>query len=154
MYPQIPASLATTNDLYQNPGGVDVAALLKEFSRVHPVPMLEAGATGVTTSLVCFVAPCKCVVTGFKAIKQKVQTGTGNTPEVKLRKGSATELAATGAIALSGAIGDVHEGTLTATTANLTLSKGEVLSMDVINPSATITIAIQVVGQIEWHSVA
>jgi hypothetical protein len=154
MYPTLSDAQVLQNDRFQHPGGVPVGQFLQSLSFNEVSPVVTAGATGETKSVVAFVAPCKMQITKFQSIMQVVQTGTSNTPVVQLRKGSATVVAATGAIALSGAIGQVDAGVLSGTAANLVLEKGEVLSVDIINPSATITVALQARGQFEWNAIA
>lgn len=125
---------------------------LKELSFNNVSSELAAGATGVTTNDLVFVMPTKGKLTSVKFIKTSVNTGADNTPVVSLRNLTTNEeIGTTAAIALGGAVGDVHS--LTLNTAKVELPAGTVLQLRIVNPTATITTALKGKSQIEWHSV-
>jgi len=80
-----------------------------------------------------------------------VQTGTGNTPTVRLVEGS-NVIGDSGEIALSGAIGDVKALTLDPT--KVVLAAGTKLIHRIVNPAGTITVALQGKLQVIWKPVA
>lgn len=111
---------------------------------------ITAGASGATVTELVFIAPTKLKIISANFLVVTPQTGTGNTPVVKLQQGS-TDIAATGAIALSGAAGDVEA--LTVNADECEIDAGTVLKAAIVNPAGTITTALKGKLQIEWNSI-
>ena len=152
MYPTISANQIESLDKYGNHNAVAVAQILSELTREVVSPKVTAGATGVTVTENFFVVPAKGLIEKATFIMDTVQTGSGNTPTVSLFNLTKNEtIAVTGEIALSGTIGDKH--TLVLDAAKVDVNEGDVLQVKVINPSATITVALAGKVQVAWHSV-
>ena len=149
-FPQITDAIVNSKDFFNN--GADATALrtLQNLPYVAKSSSITAGATGVTVSEVFFIAPVKCQILDANFLTQSVQTGTGNTPVVKLFAG-ANEVGASGAIALAGAIGDVN--TLVLDPTKVVVPAGTVLKVSVINPAGTITVALAGLLQIAFKAV-
>jgi hypothetical protein len=134
-------------DFFNNHNAMRALDVLQNLPYVLVSGILAAGATGDTTNEHVFVAPVKGEILEVKFIMTTVQTGTSNTPVVKLMNGTA-EVGASAAIALSGAIGDVASVVLD--TAEVDFAAGDKLIFRIVNPTATITVAIQGKLQIIW----
>jgi hypothetical protein len=146
MYPHISQKEVDAAKFAQ-PGLYPILQLLAEFSQDVISDTLVAGATGVTVSAFAFKMPVRGKLISAKAITQVVQTGSGNTPVVQVLKGT-TVIAASGAIALAGAIGDGNNIVVDST--KQILEEGDVVNVAIVNPTATITVPMQVKVQIEW----
>lgn len=109
------------------------------------------GASDSTTNDYIFVAPCKGEILKADFWKTVVNTGTGNTPVVKLVNGS-NVVGETAAIALSGAIGDVHA--LTLDSAKVSFAAGDKLVFRIVTPASTVSAALKGKLQFIWKPVA
>jgi len=153
MYFKITDAQKKNVDEYQNLNSIDAALVLQKLSFNVNSSTLTAGSTGATTLTNIFVAPTKCKLTKATAIMDVVQTGTGNTPTVSIYNLTTSHtVAVSGAWALSGTIGD--KKTLVVDTTYEEVSEGDVLQFRIINPTATITVALQAKVQMEWCSIA
>ena len=155
MYPKITSAEISKKDFEGNGDiqkALDILADLP-FNQVSAV--LTAGATGATVNDYVFVAPTKGKIKSVKFIETAANTGLDNTPVTSLRNATSdVEIAASGAIALSGsAAGNVVPMTLSATAANLIFAAGNVLVHRIVNPTATITTPLAGKLQIEWYSI-
>ena len=152
MYAQLTSSQVDSKDFNNNPNVIpQLAEILQHLSFNQVTANLAAGATGATVDDYVFVAPTKLTITNAKFIKTVVQTGSGNTPVVSLRAG-ANEVGNSGAIQLAGAVGDVAP--LTLDPAQVVIAKDTKLIFRIVNPSATITVALAGKLQIEWEATA
>lgn len=151
-FPKFTNGQVRVADEMQHTKGLGFAALLQAFTYFVVCQVVTAGSTGATAVKNAFIAPTKLVVDKVKAQIDVVQTGTGNTPTVELYNLTKTEvIAVSGAVALSGAIGDVIPMTITAAYADV--NEGDVLQTRIVNPAGTITVALQAHVEVEWHSV-
>lgn len=130
-------------------GTFKVAETLAQLSYNQVSDVLTGGSTGTDADTFVFVAPCKMKITDFKVIVDTPNVGASNTPTVKLMKGTDV-IAATAAVALSGAAGDVKAGTIDQS--KNTINKGDVLKIRITTPSSTVTTALKARGQIEWNA--
>ena len=153
MYPQIASQDVVSFDKYGISSDLKVAKLLQHFSRNLITKTITAGTTGVTVTEYVFVSPCKLQVTAVQALVIVPPTGSGNTPTVNVVDTSGN-VAATGVIALSLANNALVNLPVSSTLANVIFNTGDIIVVNVINPTATITTPAQVRCQIEWESVA
>ena len=152
-YFKITDALKRKVDEMQHAKAVDVAGALQHLSFNQTSPVVTAGVSGATASVVAFVAPTKGRVTKVRGIIQVVQTGTGNTPVVQLYNLTQTAVvAASAVVALAGTIGDEIPMVLDVDEA--ALAEGDVLQARIVNPAGTITVALQALVQVEWNSEA
>jgi hypothetical protein len=150
MYAQLSSSQVDSKDFTGNLSALpQIAELLQHLSFNQVTAAVAAGATGVTVDEYVFVAPTKLKITNVGFLKTVVQTGSGNTPVVSLRAG-ANEVGNTGAIQLAGAVGDVSP--LTLDPAQVTIAMGTKLIFRIVNPTATITVALAGKLLIEWEA--
>lgn len=133
-------------------GQVGVASELQNLTFNNVTSVSTAGSTGATTTNFVFKAPTKALVTGATVLITTANTGSSNTPDVQLYNETQGNIIATATVALSHTAGDTQTMTLTA--ANQDIALGDVLSVRIVNPSATITVALAAKVQFEWHSVA
>lgn len=150
-FPQISNAQATQKGFFNEANMAMAIDHLQNLPYITVTATLAGGASGATTNDYVFVAPCKGEVLEVKFIKTVVNTGADNTPVVKLMNGS-NEVAASAAVALGGAIGDVHSLTLDAT--KVALAAGDKLIHRIVTPSATVTVALVGKLQIIWKPVA
>lgn len=150
-YPQLTDAQIMSRDHERLPNLDKFGTLLKNMPHEIVSSVITAGASGVTVNDFIFVLPVKAEILKAEFIMTTVQTGTGNTPTVRLVEGS-NVIGETDAIALSGAIGDVKALTLDAM--KVVLAAGTKLIHRVVNPAGTITVAIQGKLQVIWKPVA
>lgn len=152
-YPKFTSTDVAYKDFMNNGQDGKVAQALKDLPFIHVTPSVVAGASDTTVLANAFIAPTKLTVGLVRFIMGKVQTGSGNTPVVKLINLTQTSavMAASDAIALSGTIGNVTPVVIDAEKA--TADAGDVLQVAIVNPAGTITVALEGKFQIEWNSV-
>lgn len=136
MYPKISDDQIAAKDFMNN--GNDALALktLQQLSLFNVVtPDIEGGAADSTVTEYVFVAPTKLEITSASFIRNVMNTGAGNTPEVLLQNGST--IIAQQIIPLTGAVGDATNITLVPD--HVVVDKGAVLKVLIITPDQTIT---------------
>ena len=149
MFPQVSSKQVEQYDKYGMHNAVPVAEILSEFPGVFVSHRVVAGVTGATVTENAFICPVDLNITKATFIMDVVQTGTDNTPTVSLYNLTKREtIAVTGAIALSGTIG--NKSTLVLDTTKVDCSAGDVLQVNIINPTATITVALEGKVQVEY----
>jgi len=126
--------------------------LLQNLSYCNMSVVSEAGATGVTVSVLTFVAPVKMKITGVKALTHVANVGSSNAPTISLEYSS--NVIASGVKALSGAAGDVDTLALNSDTTKLEVPAGGVLIFKIVNPTATITTAWKGMLSFVWNAIA
>lgn len=147
IFPQITDAKVQSKD-FMNQNDAQLALFhLQNLPYITVSAEVTGGASGSTVNDFIFVAPVKGEVVDAKFIKTQVNVGTDNTPVVKLVNGS-NVVAETAAVALSGAIGDVHA--LTLDSAKVALAAGDKLVFRIVTPSATVTTALKGKLQIMW----
>ena len=149
-FPQITDAQVAAVDFMNIPNAKLALDLLQNLPYVETTRESTAGATGETVNALVFVAPVAMEIQKVDFITTVVQTGTGNTPTVSLYEG-ANEVAVSAAIDLGGAIGDSEA--LVVDAAKSTLEAGDKLTFRIVNPSATITVALSGFLQIIWKPV-
>jgi hypothetical protein len=134
---------------FMNEQDINPLVLLQRLPYVVVTDIAVAGASDATAAKPAFIMPCKGEILEAKFIITKVQTGSGNTPAVRLVHGATpTVVGTSAAIALSGAIGDAKNIVLDA--AKTELAAGTVVVVDIVNPAGTITVALEGKFQITW----
>jgi|GEM_PF-2929189 len=147
-FPQLSAA-DVTNKGFMNELNINALGILKDFPFIIPTGVCVAGASGATAGIPAFVMPCKGDIVDVKFITTKVQTGTGNTPVVRLNYGATpTVVAQSAAIGLAGNIGDVTNVVVDSTKAEI--AAGTVMTVDIVNPAGTITVGLEGKFQIIW----
>lgn len=151
-YPKITSKQATSYDKYGNHNAIEVGKILSEFSNVDVSQKVVAGDSGATVTENFFITPEKMVVTKATFVMDKVQTGTDNTPTVSLYNLTKNvTIGITAAIPLSGTIGNTYN--LVLDSSKVVCDKGDVLQVKIINPTATITVALEGKVQMEWNTI-
>lgn len=150
MYTKITEKQVESYDKYGMHNAIKVGAILAALPGNFVTPNVTAGATGATVTENVFVCPTKLNITKATFVIGVVQTGADNTPTVSLYNLTKAEtIGVTAAIALAGTIGD--KKTLVLTAANVDCNEDDVLQMKIINPTATITVALQGKVQFDWE---
>lgn len=129
-----------------------LAEKLSTLSNSLISPVLTAGASGETTAYYFWVAPCNGDVERIKGIIRVVQTGTGNTPTIQLyNKTKNVIIGVSAEIELGGSVGDVVN--ITINNSNKNFSAGDVIGIRIVNPTGTITVALQALVVFDWYAV-
>jgi tryptophanase len=114
---------------------------LKAVGRTIATETLSAGATGVTTKQVSYIAPTNLKIKSIKATIMSVNTGTSNEPTVDVKNG-ANIVGQSAVVALGGAVGDDIPIVINPLYVNV--AQGSAISFEIVNPSATITTPLKV----------
>lgn len=153
MYPKISNVAKSEMDKYGTFNSVKVAELLQNLSQNIVSNEATGGASGATTNTMLMVAPCKMKITKAQAIVTTPSVGASNTPTIGIYNVTQSAVVAvSGAIALSGAAGDKKAVVIDATYE--TIAEGDVLAVQIVTPSATVTTALKAIVQVEWNSIA
>jgi len=152
MYAKISDAQEKIADQFAISSGVPFGSVFQNLSFNEISSIITAGATGVTVKENFFVAPTKALITKVTAITEVVNAGADNTPTVALYNFTTSkQIAVSEAIALEGTIG--NKTTLVIDPLYDEIADGDVLQVWVINPTATIDIALKVKVQMEWNSI-